>query len=242
MGTKERRQRDVAEREQLFVDAARELIRQDGLLNLQMSRIAEKCEYAVGTLYQHFASKEDLLVALVTQTARQHVDLFGRICAWKSSTRNRMFGIGVADMMFVARNPEHFRIAQYALCEVVWNAASAARRDEMLEVCKPMGGTVVSIVDDAVANGDLVLNGRSSSEIATGLWALTEGFHSLSHAEGVLEQFSITEPYRVMFSQQQHLLNGLGWRPLMDANDDLALDALIKKIGKEVFDEADCSC
>ena len=66
MGTRERRQREVAEREDLFLDVALELIRQDGLLNLQMARIAEKSEYAVGTLYLHFASKEDLLVALAT--------------------------------------------------------------------------------------------------------------------------------------------------------------------------------
>ncbi len=69
LGTRERRQREVAEHEQLFLTAARELIRQDGLLNLQMARVAEKCDYAVGTLYQHFGSKEDLLVALATDNA-----------------------------------------------------------------------------------------------------------------------------------------------------------------------------
>ena len=36
MSTKERRQRDLADREQLFLDKAQELIQRDGLLNLQM--------------------------------------------------------------------------------------------------------------------------------------------------------------------------------------------------------------
>src|SRR3546814_18131770 len=85
MGTRERRQREVAEREQRFLDAARELIQQDGLLNLQMSRIAEKCDYAVGTLYQHFVSKEDLLVALASEEAQERVDMFVRVHRWAAS-------------------------------------------------------------------------------------------------------------------------------------------------------------
>lgn len=59
MSTKDRRQRD-------------------GLLALQMARIAEECDYAIGTLYQHFASKEDLLVALATRNCLCRVDLFER--------------------------------------------------------------------------------------------------------------------------------------------------------------------
>ena len=62
VGTKERKLRQLEARELLVLDAARSLICENGLLKLQMSRIAEKCEYAVGTLYQHFAGKEDLLV------------------------------------------------------------------------------------------------------------------------------------------------------------------------------------
>ena len=57
MSTKDRRLRERAEREQRFLDKAQELIQRDGLMSLQMGRIAEECDYAIGTLYQHFASK-----------------------------------------------------------------------------------------------------------------------------------------------------------------------------------------
>ena len=56
-----RRQREIALREQAFLDQAQALIQRDGLLSLQMARIAEESGYAIGTLYKHFASKEDLL-------------------------------------------------------------------------------------------------------------------------------------------------------------------------------------
>lgn len=237
MGTKERRQRDFEDRERVFLDSARELIRDEGLLNLQMSRIAEKCEYAVGTLYKHFASKEDLLLALTALNAEQHVHLFQRAGQWQASPRDRMAAIAVADMIFVRCNPEHFRIAQYVLTEVVWRAASPARRQAFLACTNPIGEVVVGVVNDAVAAGDLDLRGLLPEEICTGLWALSAGTHNLVHAEGVLEDFNVREPYRLMCRHAQVMLNGYGWRPLADTGDAPALDALIKRIRKEVFDD-----
>ncbi len=235
MGTKERRQRQFAEREQLFLDTARELIRESGLLSLQMSRIAEKCEYAVGTLYQHFASKEDLLLALTTVQAQEHVGLFQRVAQWRANSRDRMFAIGVADKIFVQRHPDHFRIAQYALCEVVWHAASPDRRQDFLEAGKPIGQIVVDIVRDGVRAGDLDLRGMTPQQLCTGMWALSSGTHNLVHAEGVLEDFAVRDAYRLMCIHVQALLNGFGWRPLTDPADGAALDTLINRIKHEVF-------
>ena len=235
MGTKERRQRQVADREQQVLAAAHELIRAEGLLNLQMSKLAERCEYAVGTLYQHFASKEDLLVALTTQSVAEHASMFRRVAEWKAGTRERMFGIGVADMIFVRRNPGHFRLAQYALCEVVWKAASPLRREALLAANQPVAGVVAELVREAVKAGDLDLRGQTPQELTSGLWALSFGFHNLTHAEGVLEEFTVREPYRLMCRHIQHLLNGCGWKPLADPADTGALDRLIRRVSDEVF-------
>ena len=87
MGTKERRERQFQEREQRLLTAARQLIVRDGLLNLQMAKLAEISEHAMGTLYQHFASKEDLLVALMTESVAEQAVLFQKASAWKASTQ-----------------------------------------------------------------------------------------------------------------------------------------------------------
>lgn len=240
MGTRERRKREVAERETLFLDAALELIRQDGLLSLQMARIAERCEYAVGTLYLHFVSKEDLLLALTTRYVHQHLSLFQRVGAWKASTRDRMFAIGVADMLFVQRNPDYFRIAQYSICEVVWKAASLERRQELMEANDPLTRILIDIVAEARAAGDLDLSGQSAQELSTGIWGMVSGYHNLAHAEGLLEDFSVRKPYLLMCRHLQYLLNGFGWKPLTEPADKRSLDALVKRICKEVFDDAIC--
>lgn len=237
MGTKERRQREFAERERLFLDAARELIRENGLLNLQMGKVAERCEYAVGTLYLHFASKEDLLLALTTDSVHEHAAMFQRVAQWPASARERMFAIGVADMIFVRRNPEYFRIAQYTLCEVIWRAASPERREDFLEANRPINETVVGIVNAAVAAGELHPRGLSADQLTLGLWALAVGTHNLVHVEGMLDAFAVHDPYRLMCRHMQVMLNGYEWRPLADPADDTALDQLIQRICKEVFDD-----
>lgn len=235
MGTRERKQREFADREQLFLDTARELIRQDGLLNLAMARIARECDYAVGTLYQHFASKEDLLIALATVNESYRLELFQRVENWRAPSRDRMFGLPVADMIFVRSHPEHFRLAQFAYTEVVWGAASEARRNQALTGGRPLGELVARIVNDAADCGDLDLKGLKPNELALGPWTMTLGTHNLVHAEGILEQYQMREPYRLMLRHVHNVLNGLGWQPLFDPSDDVALDAKIQQLCNEVF-------
>ena len=238
MGTRERRQREVAGREDLFLDAALELIRQDGLLNLQMARIAEKSEYAVGTLYLHFTSKEDLLLALVTRVFRDYIQLVRRAEAWNAPSRDRMFAVGVADMVFVRRYPDYFRIAQYSLCEVVWQAASADRRQAFLEANDPLVEIVAGIVEDARRAGDLEPSGQTAQEMAVGVWALCNGYHNLAHAEGILDDFSVPDPYPLMCRHLQGLLDGFRWKPISQPADVGAFEALIERVRREVFDES----
>lgn len=51
-------------REELILDGAGELIADVGFFELKMSDLARTCGISVGTLYGHFASKEDLLIGL----------------------------------------------------------------------------------------------------------------------------------------------------------------------------------
>lgn len=242
MGTKARRQREVAEREERFLDTALEMIRADGLLSLQMSRLARRCEYAVGTLYLHFASKEDLLLGLVTRVFRHYGELLQRVARWQAPSRDRMFAIGVADMVFVRRHPDYFRIAQYSLCEVAWQAASAERRQAFLQANDPLVSIVCAIVADARAAGDLAATGQTAQEMGIGLWALCAGYHNFSHAQGILEDFSVLDPYPLMCRHIQALLDGYRWQPLSDPSSPDAVESLIGRIRKEVFDGSCDAC
>ena len=237
MGTKDRRQREFAEREQRFLDAAQALIQRDGLLSLQMSKVAEACDYAIGTLYQHFASKEDLLVALATRNCLSRAHLFERAAAWPGPTRERMVAIALADGIVLGEQPEHFRLAQFVWTEVVWGAASPQARQRSLEAVEPLGRAVDRIVEDAVRCGDLPAAVAPSPETLTiGPWSLCLGMHTLMHAEGVLPSAQFSDPYRLLFRHVHYLLNGYGWQPLFDPADDTALDGQLARLTRGIFD------
>ena len=237
MSTKDRRLRERAEREQRFLDKAQELIQRDGLMSLQMGRIAEECDYAIGTLYQHFASKEDLLVTLATRNCLSRVGLFERAARWHGPSRERMLAIALADLMVIRAQPEHFRLAHFVWTNVIWGAASPQARQRSLEASAPLGALIDGIVEDAIAAGDLRADiGLSPQAVGIGPWTLSLGMHTLSHAEGLLEAYALGDPYRLLMKHLHFLLNGYGWQPLFDPVDDEALDALNARLCRSVFD------
>ena len=71
-----RKQREIRQREQLILDAAQDMLHEHGYKYLTMDRIAEKVEYSKGTIYNHFASKEDLVCSLSCRCLTNLIDLF----------------------------------------------------------------------------------------------------------------------------------------------------------------------
>jgi AcrR family transcriptional regulator len=64
-----RREREKRTQRQEMLAAALDLFSSRGYPNVSMQEIAEKAEFAIGTLYKFFRSKEDLYKALITERA-----------------------------------------------------------------------------------------------------------------------------------------------------------------------------
>lgn len=68
MGTKERRQREKDALKQKILDAATELFTEDGYKNVTMRKIANKIEYSLPTIYEHFGNKAEILLNIYHQS------------------------------------------------------------------------------------------------------------------------------------------------------------------------------
>jgi len=70
-----RREREkLAQREEMLAAATR-LFSERGYANVSMHEIAHAAEFAIGTLYKFFRSKEDLYAALVREGAQKFINL-----------------------------------------------------------------------------------------------------------------------------------------------------------------------
>jgi TetR/AcrR family transcriptional regulator len=74
-----RREREKLRQRQEMLAAALDLFSQKGYHNVSMHEIAEKAEFAIGTLYKFFQNKEDLYKALVLKECDEHEDAITRV-------------------------------------------------------------------------------------------------------------------------------------------------------------------
>ncbi|MDX1497855.1 MAG: TetR/AcrR family transcriptional regulator [Salinisphaeraceae bacterium] len=234
--TRSGREQALAEREKLFIEATRQQLCNEGLLGIQMAAIARSCNFATGTLYHHFASKEDLLIAVCTELTGTRQEYFRRVAESDLSTREKMLGFAVAYTLFAQHHPEHFRLEQYVMTEVVWLASSTHRREQMMAATMPIGRMVESVVVDAIEKGELQSHGKAPLTFSSGQWAMSMGMHTLINAEGVLDVYALNDPYRMLMRHIELQLNAMEWQPVSnELFDDDALDAKVKRICDTLF-------
>lgn len=142
------------ERGQAFIDAATELLDETGKDGFTVQEVADRAGQSLRTLYQHFESKDDLLLAVFeeqlivhTETVRKGIDKYtdplDRLAALivtsatPSTVRGKGTALGHYRMRLVATHPEelaHVQAPYLSLCiEVVSDAVAAGAIPE----CNP---------------------------------------------------------------------------------------------------------
>ena len=237
MATSTRKQREIEEREGLILATAADLLGRHGYLGFTMDQIAAATEYSKGTIYNHFRSKEEVLVALCTQTGRVRVRWFERAALFQGNSRERMSAIGVSVELFVKLHPEHFAGEQIATAESIRDKISQERADELLSSEFRCMDTVRGIVRDAIAHGDLEMpEGTDPTTLVFGLWSMSYGGLSMIAGKPSLADLGLDDPLATLRRNQQALMDGHGWRPL---TNDWDYEATRARVLEEVFpDEA----
>lgn len=231
-----RKEKELKAREQLILDTARRLLIEHGYLGLKMDQIAFETEYSKGTIYQHFVSKEDVIMALATETLEKRVEMFKKAAEFNGRTREKMAAIGMASELFMHKYPEHFRIEQLIRTDSLREKAAPERQEKLLLFEQQCIGTLTKVIQEAIDQGDLVLPETLSPEQLTfGLWALSVGGQSLMTTGMHLDELGIKTPYEAVITNAQMMLDGVGWHPLTSEWDYMKTSL---RIAEEVFPEA----
>ncbi len=105
----ERRQRELARRAELIVDAARELAEEQGWEAVTTRRLADRVEYSQPVLYSHFAGKDAIVDAVAVAGI---AELTGRLRAAVADAEPGREAIGGAARAYLAYSVEHPAVYQ----------------------------------------------------------------------------------------------------------------------------------
>ncbi|MDF1742718.1 MAG: TetR/AcrR family transcriptional regulator [Gimesia sp.] len=233
MNTKDRKHREMQEREAIILECARPMFIEGGYNGLNMDRLTSMLEYSKGTIYNHFSCKEEIIITLAIQTLEKRLAMFEKASLFQGTSRERIAAIGTAAELFVKLYPDHFRVEQTIRLDSIWDKTSEERRQVMSNCERRCIGLVSGVVRDGIASGDLNLNDSATpEEIVFGLWSLSFGGYSIISTSNSLQELGISEPFQMLRHNYSRFLDGIQWKPL---SSEVDYDAVFERVSEEVF-------
>ncbi|HKE29467.1 MAG TPA: TetR/AcrR family transcriptional regulator [Bryobacteraceae bacterium] len=170
MGVKERRAREKENTREEILDAARTLFVKEGYEHVSMRKIADKVEYAPGTIYLYFQDKADILYRICEETFSK---LAQRMQAINQDPANPLDGLrrGLRTyVQFGVDNPNHY------ICTFV-QAKQQMQCDRHPEAGERCFDCLRAAVQRCIDAGQL--NCDDAEEISQALWAGVHGITTL---------------------------------------------------------------
>ena len=233
MNTRDRKQREIQEREAKILECARPMFIEGGYNGLNMDRLTSMLEYSKGTIYNHLSCKEEIIITLAIQTLEKRLAMFEKAALFQGTSRDRIAAIGTAAELFVKLYPDHFRVEQTIRLDSIWEKTSEERRQVMSNCEHRCIGVVGGVVRDGIAQGDVCLGEFTTpEEIVFGLWSLSFGGYSIIATSNSLNDIGISEPFEMLRRNFNRFLDGIQWQPL---SIEVDYDAVFDRVSEEVF-------
>lgn len=195
MGTKERRARQKANIREEILDAARTLFVKEGYENVSMRKIAEKIEYAPGTIYLYFKDKAEILERLCDETFSKLLQKMHAINADPSDPLEGLRrGLRIY-IQFGLDNPNHYIVTFIQAKELPHD-----REPKSGEQCfDGLRAAVRRCIEAGQLNCD------DLEEVAQALWAGAHGMVTLL----ITCDFPFIEPSRLIDRMVHILIEGI---------------------------------
>lgn len=218
--TLSRKQREIAQRHELFLEIAENILDEEGFHLLSMERIAELAEYSKGTVYQHFCCKEEILFQLCSQELTQLLKLFEMASQIDGSNRDRITAIFYAHQLWSTTGKHKADLHQHLTMHGVKEKVTHESKQKHDNIHNDIIGIVHDVVTNAIASGEMEKHENlSATEIVYALWALSYGGQALQTPEMELENMGINNPSATLLRSLTVMLDGLNWQPAHSPSD-----------------------
>lgn len=176
MGTKERRERERQMLRQGILAAARDIAGQEGWQAVTIRRVAERVEYSPPTIYEHFASKEAMLLELMRAGFVLLLADMRRAADAEQGAEARVVALGQAYWAFAWHNPQLYQLMHGLGVPFCAGEGAAQPGIALAEADAVFEYTLAALADLAPR-----LSSRAELEDAVMiLWATLHGLVSLS--------------------------------------------------------------
>jgi AcrR family transcriptional regulator len=218
MGTSERREREREALQTRILEAARDILSEQGLDGLSMRAIAERIEYSPGTIYTYFRDKDELIRAVV-HTGFQRMGEYTRLeveAAGVEGPLDTYAAMGRAYARFALENTAYFRV-MFELPAVAQMECPMADSAECVAMTgEPSFAHVAETVERAVEAGLIVVPDAMRGAVIG--WALMHGLTSLYLGGHLRDVVSSHEAFLKLVSTAQQSLQE-GWRPRLEEQE-----------------------
>ncbi len=120
-----RKTRELEWRRQDLLVAAERLFSEKGFFKTSMVEIAEAAEFAIGTVYHFFKSKEEIYISLIEAKMEELAALMDKRIAAAASAREKLEAVIRTKLEYFERNRNFFRIYVSEWSGFEWTIKSA---------------------------------------------------------------------------------------------------------------------
>lgn len=224
-----------ADRELELIQQARLLIERDGIHALTIDKLVTMVPYSKGTIYNHFGSKEDLLIAVANLCITEVTELFRRAMSYKGKSRECGLVIMLSYLIWARLHPMQLFIVLTAHSPSVVERADDKRTERHLQLEGQLMQLVLKVFTDAVEDGDLVLPpGMDVQRMVFAMWSAGFGAIALVTSKCDCAGAIGFEIEREFFTNVQMMADGMQWQPMSNAFD---YKAVLRKASTELFAE-----
>ena len=219
-------------RESFMVEKAREMLNQVGFQALNLPELAKFSGYSKPTIYKYFPNKEDLMVALATESAAKQIDYFERAVTFNGRPREKIHGIHSLNTGILLETSRDFLLIH---TDKIRSMATAARQ-KMLDYYEERRIEIIAeIVREAIGKQDL--------KLPVGVNEYQLMFTLMSASLGGCVILESDSPVTAKWFEKLHfthgdfgriVLDGMGWQPL---SSEWNYSKTIKRFYREVFPE-----
>lgn len=237
MRTAQRKALEVAEREQRLLRAALDVVARDGLHNLTLARLATETSYSKGTIYNHFTCREDLLVALSTDSAKRQLRYYQAIADMPWDGVRALYGLMLAYMRHAETAPELFESSIAALANEVGSLASPERLERRDVIDRQMGQVIGAVVERTKRDGVFKHPALPPEAALDALRSAVLGY-TVTHLLSRRFQWGAATTGGNRLVVAASMMHGLGW-PLVEASAASSVQRVVDDLIPAVEENAE---